>query len=759
MNDEADHPQPATDLTGPAPDADALSEGFASWVARWARDQAAPAGAVDLTRVAAAQLSLATSAGHVCLGLDTLARLGPAAAQDPAVNPISTALRGVVEGAPDGAAIWRTALLACGVVGTPAQPGARPMILDDGGRLYLHRYFDLERRLAHSLRLRAAPIFAPLTLPLTVPPTLPFTAPLTAPLTAVDGAAAPDDAGGDTALKALLAAHFPRPAGDAASPAPADLVDWQQVATAAALTGRLTVISGGPGTGKTTVVVKLLACLLTQDPGCRIALAAPTGKAAARLLEALRTRAAGLPTALRERLPVESYTLHRLLGLGPGGGRPHHGADSAAPPLLPYDALVVDEASMLDLALATRLFEALAPQARLILLGDKDQLAAVEAGAVFAELSARRHFSAAGAQRLAALCDLPVSALSALNGPAANVGPEPGAAAAQHGLADQVIWFTRQHRFAADSGIGRLAAALQHGQVATAMQVLRDGPGGGVCWLDDGPHTTPSGLGSATEQALQDGYADYLAALQALVDMGDGSVASTVASTVAGSDGGSSNPRIAVAMAAFDRFRVLCAVRDGPRGLAAVNLAMERHLRLQTSRWAPPHLSAAASASASVPPARRALAMGPEDGIASAWYVGRPVMIRRNDRLLGLFNGDIGLCLPDAEGRLQVWFADRAAGADALSPFRPIAPVRLPPHDTAFAITVHQSQGSEFDRVLVLLPGDAGRAVTRELLYTAVTRARQQVTLSGPAAVLARAIQTPTARRSGLWARWAEAGG
>ena len=574
-----------------------------------------------LAGLAAAAVSRATSAGHVCLGLDELA-------QDAAIAMDSAGLR--------------SALLASGVVGTPECAGAMPLVLDEEDRLYLHRYFDYEQRLATRLARAAL-----------------------APPRDID----------DVARQWLRRLFQPNEAVLQGA------VDWQKVAAALALRGRLSVISGGPGTGKTTTVVNLLACLIAQQPDCRIALAAPTGKAAARMSQALRERAVHLPEALRARLPTEAATVHRLLGTKPaGGGFVHHAGHPLA-----IDVLVVDEASMLDLALATRLLEAVPDSARIILLGDKDQLSAVESGAVFAELSADPGLSDAGRAALAAWCGLTPAQL------------QPPAAAQDSPLKDAVVWFTQNFRFAKDSGIGRLAADIQAGRAAAAIGLLQRGEDTSLAWLDEGG-TQP---GAAALEQLFQGYAGYLAAT--LRAPGD-------AATVS---------------AAFGRFRALCAVRGGPRGMEAMNELMTRQAR---AVLAP--LQEAAGADSRSP-----------------WFVGRPVMVLRNDPLLKLYNGDIGIALHDAGGRLAIAFPDSAGG------FRWIPPVRLPEHQTAFAMTVHKAQGSEFDDVLVLLPQRRSPVLTRELLYTAVTRARQRVTLVGGAEVLASAIESPTRRHSGLLAR------
>ena len=504
------------------------------------------------------------------------------------------------------------------------------MILDAQDRLYLHRDFDHERQLAQRL-VRAA-------------------------------AAAPTEV--DAAVRQQLDALFEPGDGQ---------TDWQKLAAALALRRRLVVISGGPGTGKTTTVVNLLACLLAQQPEARIALAAPTGKAAARMSEALRQRAAHLPQAIRERLPLQATTVHRLLGAHPGGFK----HDAAHP--LAIDVLVIDEASMLDLALARRLLDAVPDHARLVLLGDKDQLAAVESGAVFAELSADPTLGAECITALAALCGLPVEAIV----PTAPAEPGP--------LPDTVVWLTRNFRFSADSGIARAAEHIRHGRAGELLDQLRDPQDASLQWLDDGG-AAPS---AATLQSLLDGYRPYFDALRR-------------------------DPRdVAAISRAFEQFRVLCAVREGPRGVIAINQWLSEQARDRPS--------------------------------ASAWYAGRPVMVLRNDPLLKLFNGDIGITLPGADGEPVVFFADPAGG------FRALPALRLPAHETAFAMTVHKAQGSEFDSLMVLLPAQRNRVLTRELLYTALTRARQRVLLAADAAVVAAAVLARTERQSGLRSRLLDA--
>jgi exodeoxyribonuclease V alpha subunit len=602
-----------------------LANGFARHIVEWAEHARAPADSLAVLAAAARHASLATQDGHVCARLEDLATDFP----DCPADELSRRL------------------LSSGMVATAVEPRVLPLVLDLEGRLYLYRYFAYERRLATCLNRRAK----------YVPPT---------PSAALF-----------RQLERLFASPAQRPGGRP---------DWQKLATALAWRSKLTIISGGPGTGKTTTVVALLACLLSENPQLRIALAAPTGKAAARMLEALRRRAGDLPTELQALLPRESHTLHRLLGVTQDAGRFRHHAENP----LPVDALVVDEASMLDLALACHLVDAMPPDARLILLGDKDQLAAVEAGAVFAEISADPTLSSACAAELAALTSTPLPQIR----PAAPVTETP--------LRDCVVWLSESHRFATTSGIGRLAAEVNAGRAAEVCACLASAEDPSIDWLPDSIAEQTTRI----REAILDGYRPYVEALAR--------------------DHDDPAAKCREIFAAFDRFRVLCALRDTARGVDAVNKMVEQSLQ--------------------------ALAGIPLAPVRSVWYAGRPVMVLKNDYVLRLFNGDIGICLPDAAGELLVWFPEQGS-------FRPIAPIRLPEHDTAFAITVHKSQGSEFESVLLLLPEKPHRVLTRELLYTGLTRASKKVGVVGSGEVLAAACANPTQRHSGLIARLRESAG
>jgi exodeoxyribonuclease V alpha subunit len=586
--------------------ADRLAQAFAAQIERWARQCGATTPSAAAAARAATAVSLAASSGDTC-----------------------TDLASVFSGEDLGRS--RTLLLESGVVTTPANLAGLPLVLDDDGRVYLHRYFDYERRLAR--RLLAA-------------------------------ASKPHQAALPGTAQRLAELFAPRPGTTAPCP------DWQRVAAALALLGRLTVISGGPGTGKTTTVVKVLACLVEQQPRCRIALAAPTGKAAARMLEAIADRASTLPEATRTLLPTEAQTVHRLLGVKARGyGFRHHAGN-----MLPIDVLIVDEASMLDLALATHLLEAVPDEARIILLGDKDQLAAVEAGAVFAEISADPSLDEATRAHVSALCDVPPETIRLMT-----AGPSTP-------LVNTTVWFTETHRFSKSSGIGALAAAINGGDASAVMGLLQAG-GDSLRWLEDDRQLMVH---------VREGYAAFVEALRTHPD------------------------NVGAVTRAFESFRVLCAVREGSRGVERLNDQCERMLRAA--------VTATPSATSGAP----------------TWYVGRPVMVSRNDYIVKLFNGDVGITLPDSNGTLQVYFpvADNT--------FRAVAPARLPEHETAFAVTVHKAQGSEFDRVAVVLPERHGTVVTRELLYTAATRARKQMMLCASASVLESAIVSATRRHSGL---------
>lgn len=465
-------------------------------------------------------------------------------------------------------AAFRTRLPALGCVGGTAD--WTPLVWD-GQRLYLRRYWDYEQRVAADLQARAA---------------------------------------GDIDLGAGSAAELEERFADAG----------QRHAARIALGRRLALISGGPGTGKTHTLARIIGLLQSRRPAQRILLAAPTGKAAARMTEALRSAGVVVET--------EARTVHRLLGMrADGSGFRHHRANPLA-----ADMLVVDEASMIDLSLMAHLLDALPAAAQLILLGDRDQLSAVEAGAVFADL-----------------CESPR-------------------------LSDAVATLRTSFRFSAGSGVGRLAECLRTGDAEGAIDQLQNA-GDDLVWLP------PGGL-SAPIAAARRGYDAYRTGVAA------GLSASEL-------------------FERFNQFRVLCAHRQDA---AAINRALS----------ADNHLLPAP---------------------------GTPLMVLRNDALLRVFNGDIALLLPDpADGALKACLMS----ADAQLRWIPLS--RLPAWESAWAMTIHKSQGSEFDTILLVLPANPSQVATRELAYTGVTRAKRQVWLHTGESVLRTAISQRAERMSGLQA-------
>ncbi len=560
--------------------------------------------------LAVALTAHATSEGHICLDLNQLA--GRVLFGDSAM---AVQLPGISE--------WRTGLENSGIIGSPGD--WQPLILDARNRLYLHRYWDYEQRLGAELLRRAAE---------------------------ADHGVDPE------LLKNALSMLFPDPGGDEA--------DWQRIAVATAILRPLCIISGGPGTGKTSTVVRLLA-LLRQLPaggGLRIALCAPTGMAAARLQQAIAQAKDSIPLSHQQlaSIPDQASTLHRLLGMERTGTGFRHHRDN---PLL-LDLLIVDEASMVDMALLAKLVDALPKDARLVLLGDRDQLASVEAGSVMGDLCA----GCLGPDQDFA------KTLSEITSQQVAVGES-----SQSMLRNSVIELRRSYRFAADSRLAQLARAVNRGDAREAWRLLHDG-GGLQCIADP--------------QAVSKLAAERFARLFQAVKAGT---------------------PVASLFVVLHEFRLLCALREGPAGVNALNSAITREL---------------------------ALAGHIED--RSEWYPGRPVMLTRNDYQLDLYNGETGIVLPHPDKPHELAVAFQGEGGQV----RWISPSRLPFCETVYAVTIHKSQGSEFQEVLLRLPDQVGPVLCRELIYTAITRSRGRFTLVGGEAVFAAAITHAMQRSSGL---------
>jgi len=609
-----------------------LSSAFARFIAELG---AAPPPLV----LAAAILSELEGHGHSCVQLADLAA-GPAALLGWSEEQW-TQLAAAAAPLPRGVAGWRKLLASCDQVWVREEfDYDQPLVLD-GERLYLRRYWRDETQVARAVRERAE-----------------ATHPVDARL-----------------VRAWLDKLFVAAPG-------AGQPDWQKLACAVALRGAVAIITGGPGTGKTYTVARLLALLFATAPDAarqRVALAAPTGKAAARLKQSIDKALGELADRVGAELPLRELTarmgaartLHSLLGARPDTRAfAHHRGNP-----LDVDVLIVDEASMVHLEMMASLLDALPPGATLILLGDKDQLASVEAGAVLGDLC---HDAQAGNYDADTIAYVRAASGEAI--PAEYAG-EGGA------LAQQTVMLRHSRRFGGP--IGQLALAVNAGDRARAEEVLRASLDG-VRWIE---HAQPSQL----LQLAHAGYAPYLALLK----------------------GGAASDEdwVRQVLQSFETFRILCAVRDGEWGVSGLNEAIEKRLE-----------------------AGGLLRRGAE------WYVGRPVMVTRNDYSTGVFNGDIGVTLPDPArpGAQRVYFLE----GDKV---RSVLATRLRNVETAFAMTVHKSQGSEFRHTVLALPREGNAILTRELVYTGITRASREFTLVTPSGeVLREAIASRTHRTSGL---------
>lgn len=594
-----------------------LARAFAEHIVSWARQTRELDDSVAaMLKKAAWHVSMAVSSGDSCLLLDELDE----------------------NGAETDIGIIRQKLFDSGIVGTPDQPGNRPLVLDGENRLYLHRYFEYEKVLAECLFRMCQP-------------------------REIDA----------KSLRPLLDSLFSQKRGDKTP-------DWQKIAAALALRQSLLIISGGPGTGKTTTVASLLACILETSPDNRIMLAAPTGKAAKRMLDSISERMDLFPMHMHPAIPKDAFTIHRLLGITDDLAKARYHKDNP----LPCDTLVVDEASMLDLALASTLFAALPENARVILLGDKDQLAAVEAGAVFAELSSRFILSDTCRHDLKELTGFRLTESDM---------PETANDDSAAPLGDSVVWLMKNYRFPETSGIGRLAACIRDKRITEAVRFLRDKKDPLVRWLDMDDPSVASGF----EKILSGQFDAYFNVVR------------------------ENAADVRLVFDVFNRSRILCAVREGPYGVNAVNRLL-------------------ANAIAN----RQTVGKQAAKSAHMKWFAGQPIMVRRNDYVLKLFNGDVGIVLPDATGNLSVYFPDENGS------FRPVPPSRIGEAETSFAMTVHQSQGSEFDSILLLLPREPSRVLSRELIYTGITRARSKISIASRMPVLLDSLEHDSARRSGL---------
>ena len=576
--------------------------------------------------LAAALVSHATGSGDICLALDSVAGhllTGTQAFKQPIECPELD--------------VWLEKLTASPTVGRPGE--ICPLILDAKNRLYLYRYWDYENTLSNSIDKRIQKNIEDLDL---------------------------------QRLKQSLDRLFPKVKGEG--------INWQKIAAAVASLRHFSVITGGPGTGKTFTVTKVLALLLEQAPGqtLQIYLAAPTGKAAARLKESLELAKDRIncDNSVKTAIPSKVSTIHRMLK--PITGSPYFRYDLDHP--LMADVVVVDEASMVDLALMTKLIQAIPQNARLILIGDKDQLASVEAGSVLGDICDRNVMHGFSVSFMDLIKKTTGESIE-------DVVP---ASDKESGLQDSIIVLKKSYRFAAGSSIGGLSRAVNRADAEMAFNMLDDPDDPSLSWQQ---LKVSKDLIAALSQQIISGYQSYLR---------------------------TRDP--AEALQRLGRFKILCALNIGPLGVRAINNLSEQVLSRQNL-------------------------IKLDSRSQNPWYAGRPVLIMRNNYQLGLFNGDIGITLPEPDSRdkeLFVYFLENTGGVRRFQTFQ------LPEHETVFAMTVHKSQGSEFDEVLFILPDQDFSILTRELIYTALTRACKKIHIWGNRAIIRNAVARKIERTSGL---------
>ena len=567
----------------------AIDRHFAAFICR---HSAAAGPLIDLFPLLVSLASSAVGKGHICLNLADIEGQTVMADNRAFLLPRFDALVELLKRSP--------------AVSFPGGPH-RPLVLDSSGRLYLYRYWLYEQELGRILLHKAGTAFGNID---------------------------------ESLLRDGLARLFPESVDTK--------IDRQKEAAVVAMHRQFCVISGGPGTGKTSTVVRILALLIEQDnaPKQRIAMAAPTGKAAARLKTSINDIKHSLDCSdeVKSAIPDDVVTIHRLLGTLSGSSRFRYSARNP----LPFDTVIIDEASMVALPLMSLLVTALKPAARLILLGDRDQLASVDAGSVLGDIC------------------------------------KAGAENPHSPLGSSLVMLEKNYRFQAGSGIAEISRAVNGGFEKESLELLKS-RASDIIWQKLPPREE---LKNALTKKVVEGYQSYLFA-----------------------------ESVSDALALFDQFRVLCALREGAYGVSGLNQTVESILACKGL----------------IRPA------GP-------FYRGRPLLVTVNNYAMRLFNGDTGILFPDPEqgGSLRAFFPAPDGGV------RSIAPERLPLHETAFAITIHKSQGSEFDRVLMILPPVDSDILTRELLYTGITRAKKSVEIWANEEIFCAAVRKKTTRNSGF---------
>jgi len=582
---------------------------FADFIQRLSRKED------PLLFITLAFLSRETAAGHICLDLSEYAE-----------KQVTDKDKGFSFPA---FSEWQNKLGAISVIGRPGE--FKPVILDRKGRLYLYRYWQYETVLAEELTRRAEKAH--------VLPDKKF-------------------------VREKISLLFPG-SNDKNQ-------DMQKAAAITALVKDLCIICGGPGTGKTTTVAKILALMIEcSQKELRIALAAPTGKAADRLQKSISSSRTELPCSKKVMscIPETASTLHRLRGSISNSFSFRHNKDN----FLPYDIIVIDEASMIDLPLLSKTLSASSDETRIILIGDKDQLASVESGAALGDICTDKAVDGFS------------SDLSGLFQATAGIKifPPPTETGVP-ALADCIVKLNKNYRFKSKSGIFKLSTAINSGNISDTSTALKE-PDTDVSHIQTSFQTY---IKTHLPAIIKDNFIPFIAA-----------------------------PSAEQALSILDRFRILCALREGPFGTKGINTVIEKWL----------------------------VKMGLIDP-SSEFYHGRPVMVTQNDYTLKLFNGDTGIIFkdPDRKNKVKAFFP----GKD--KPLRSFHPAILPAHETVFAMTIHKSQGSEFDNVMLVLPEDESPVLTRELIYTAVTRARKNFRVIGKEEIINYAVSRNIERKSGL---------
>ncbi|KPA09356.1 exonuclease V subunit alpha [Candidatus Magnetomorum sp. HK-1] len=553
--------------------------------------------------LASALVSYWTERGHICISLNDFSATPIDECLDFSARIIDKKDRFICPALNK----WQEKLTDSGVVGFPGEK--KPLILDHSNRLYLYRYYQYEHELSKKLILRSQQDVSNLYI------------------------------SGLSQFMDRLFIGDAFPSGE--SP--------QRKAVEIAIKKKLCIVSGGPGTGKTSVAAKIIAALIhVAETPPRIDLTAPTGKAAQRLQESLlhAQKELNCSEEIISAMPNSAMTIHRLLG--PVHRSPYFKHNAENP--LPSDAVIVDEASMIDLALMHKLTMALRPESRLIILGDKDQLASVDPGSVLGDICLK---------------------------PSENK---------KSSLQSSMVFLTKNYRFGELSGIFKAANAVNQGNPTRALEIIEDVSGyPDISWRDIQDIKN-------IKNVLKDDILYYLTGYLKQKQPYD-------------------------ALMALNTFRILCAVRKGPFGVERFNSYVSEILASK--------------------------------GLIQAnkrWYHGRPIMITKNDPTVGLYNGDIGLIFKDKtdQNTLKAFFI----GSDDI--IKKYLPARLPEHETVFAMTVHKSQGSEFDHVLFVLPNTFSKVLTRELMYTGLTRTRKSIDIWGKQSIFCTAVKNRIHRQSGL---------